>query len=253
MFHCCEFALHDSSAICIKVALRETASSPVPFRNLLNCLRMRDVAGGECEGRMRRRRVTDISNGNRASGRQNRPRAEPCSGGRILKLLPIVCSATKRGMMLKRTVPLLAIMLTLGSGCVRSTTQPLDATLRYDGVYMSGKEDSDDESYRRYLRFYPDGEVIQVSSTGQPQDIRKWFSKERTDLSRGKVTVKGKRIFFSAVSAEGAVDYTGEADGDQLHLDHLSHINHYRGRDVYVFVKWRAEQSAPADADKLRR
>jgi len=194
-----------------------------------------------------------ISSGNRASGRQNRLIAEQCSGGRILKLLPIVCSATKRGMMLKRTVSLLAIMLTLGSGCVRSITQPLDATLKYDGVYMSSKEDSDDESSWTYLRFYPDGDVIAVGSTGQPEDIRKWFSKEHTDLSRGKVTVKGKRIFFSTVSAQGAVDYTGEVDRDHLHLDCLSHINQYRGRDVYVFVKWRAERIAPADPDNLRR
>jgi len=144
-------------------------------------------------------------------------------------------------------------MLALLAGCVRSTSQLFHATLKYDGVYMSGKEDSDDESYRTYLRFYPDGDVIAVGSTGQPEDIRKWFSKESPVLSRGKVTVKGKRIFFSAVSAEGAVDYTGEADRDHLHLDCLSHINQYRGRDVYVFVKWQAEQIAPVDAEKLRR
>jgi hypothetical protein len=124
-----------------------------------------------------------------------------------------------------------------------------ETALRFDGIYQSERTGD----YWYYLRFYPDGTVIEVSSTGQPNDLRQWFTKEHDGVSTGKVTLKGKRISFSAVSSAGSVDYDGELVGNQLRLHSYCHINEHRSNNLYVFVRWEAEQGAPADADKPRR
>ena len=116
-------------------------------------------------------------------------------------------------------------------------TMPLVQTsLEYDGVYRSIEKHAGTMPYWSYLRFYPDGEVIAVSSTGQPKDLRGWFSKE--NQPHGKVTIQGNRISFRIPSRAGAVDYIGEAYRDCIRLGFYSHINHRMGSDVYVSVEW---------------
>jgi hypothetical protein len=110
--------------------------------------------------------------------------------------------------------------------------------LRYDGLYRATNSALGSADYSAYLRFYPDGEVIKVSSTGKPEDLRKWFSKEHAGVSRGTVIIQGNRVSFSAVSTEGVVDYTGEIEGDRIRLDSFSRINQNRSSEIYVFVKW---------------
>lgn len=116
--------------------------------------------------------------------------------------------------------------------------QSTDGKLRYEGVYRSGKVSREGTRYWSYLRFYPNGDVIAVSSSGQPEDLREWFAKESSNVSRGKVVVTGNRIAFSAVSAQGAVDYSGEVEGNRLRLESYSHINKHREDDVFEFVTW---------------
>ena len=109
------------------------------------------------------------------------------------------------------------------------------AQLRFDGVYQ-------DEAGSRtdgwgYCRFYEDGTVIAVTSTGSPSQVARWFSKEHGHVSRGRYRVKGRRLTFSATSGSGTVDYTGEIQGDKLTLNVHSHINGNRSRRAYRFVK----------------
>jgi hypothetical protein len=120
--------------------------------------------------------------------------------------------------------------------------------LRFDGVYQSERV----EDYWNYLHFYPDGTVITVSSTGQPEDLRTWFTKEHVGVSIGKVTRKGGRVSFSATSSDGSVDYDGRLVGDQVHLDSYSHINGHRSSDVFKFVRWKSEQGDPPNREKAR-
>lgn len=141
---------------------------------------------------------------------------------------------------MSRTFFLFAVMLFVLAGTAPAVSQPVNADLRYDGVYMCEEMLASNKTtrYRSYIRFYPEGDVIAVSSTGRPEELKKWFSKEHAHVSKGKLTIQGNRISFSAVSSNGAVDYSGEIDGDQIRLNYFSHMNQRRGAEVYLFVKW---------------
>ncbi len=129
----------------------------------------------------------------------------------------------------------------ISAGCFNNKLQ---SSLRYDGVYRSPAPTTEDDqknlTYWKYLRFYPDGEVIATSSTGSPDDLRKWFSKDKKDnyYSSGSYSLKGDHVSFSATSNEGTVDYSGTLEGNRLKLETYSHINGYSGKSEYVFFEW---------------
>jgi hypothetical protein len=71
-------------------------------------------------------------------------------------------------------------------GC--SIAQAINATpalLRYDGVYRTSQF-KDGVLYYKYLRFYPDGMVIGVSSVGGPEEIQKWFSSSNPRVGKAQ-------------------------------------------------------------------
>lgn len=106
--------------------------------------------------------------------------------------------------------------------------------LLFDGVYQSNL--IDDVWY--YLRFYPDGTVIHVTSASRPAELEAWFTKEHQGVSVGKVTLEDSRLSFSCVSRSGTVEYVGKISGHRIQLDSHSHINDYRQSIVYKFVKF---------------
>ncbi len=93
--------------------------------------------------------------------------------------------------------------------------------LRFDGVYQSKRIGN----YRGYVRFYPDGTVITVTSSGRHSDLRAWFTKKHDGVSVGKITLKGGDLSFSCASPFGTVDYHGEINSNNIHLRSYSHIN----------------------------
>ncbi len=112
--------------------------------------------------------------------------------------------------------------------------------IRFDGVYVDDSQLSS-EGYSSYLRFYPDGTVLQASSTASPEELNSWFRKERAEryFSMGWYEVQGCRLKFSTTSSSGTVEYFGRIDSAILELYSYSHINghtelsHYRFVDVY--------------------
>jgi uncharacterized protein (TIGR02996 family) len=122
-----------------------------------------------------------------------------------------------------------------------------------------------------YLRFYSDGTVLSVISTGTPEEIRRWFAREslpRLGLARGSYTLSGDRLSFSANDREApspysiptgfsgdeedwrqfcedrdaelaaqSVDYAGVAGRRVVSLRWYSHINGARGVTTYRFVE----------------
>ena len=46
-------------------------------------------------------------------------------------------------------------------------------SLRYDGLYLCKIDDGDGTT--EYLRFYPDGTVLEVLSTGTPDQTARWL------------------------------------------------------------------------------
>jgi len=122
------------------------------------------------------------------------------------------------------------------------STQP-SAHLRYDGLYRNSQS-----SFYGYVRFFEDGTVITSTANEQPEEVlnvsEESLRNQTTNESlfngtfRGKVTIQGNQISFSAVTAteNGAIDYTGEIGEGQLRLDWHSHIDGTKGSDTYVFV-----------------
>lgn len=116
--------------------------------------------------------------------------------------------------------------------------------VRTDGLYQCKGSDSDS-----YVRFFPDGTVMQVSvsSTGTTEGVARLLKPE-SDNSKGKVlmtrgkeehtyVLEGTTVKFSTQSTEGVVEYEGTVDGDKLRLNWTSRINGATGSEEYTFVR----------------
>ncbi len=104
--------------------------------------------------------------------------------------------------------------------------------IRYDGVYQSEEKD-----YFLYLRFFEDGTVIATSSDRRPEEVIGWFQKEHPYVSAGAFAVQGEELTFSAASATGVVDYSGEVKGEKLALHSYRHIDGHQEEREYNFVE----------------
>ncbi len=81
--------------------------------------------------------------------------------------------------------------------------------VQFNGIYREFNGD-----YSSYLRFYEDGTVISVSSTGKPSEIKNWFSREHKNIDKGTYFITGENISFSL----DLVDYIGKVDNEQIIL-----------------------------------
>ncbi len=94
--------------------------------------------------------------------------------------------------------------------------------------------------YSYFLRFFADGWVISVTSTGSPQQVMRWFDPEHPNISKGRYfldfTGSSLRLYFSSTDGEGTVDYTGTIEGQSILLDTHSRINGRRARHRYTRV-----------------
>ena len=112
--------------------------------------------------------------------------------------------------------------------------------IRFDGVYQSDMEiDTEDmDTTWTYIRFYPSGQVISVSTEGAPSEITEWFKLDFENISKGIYDVTNARLHFTTKSKSGTVNYKGKIIDDETILVKLkSFINGYRGRERYYFIK----------------
>lgn len=145
---------------------------------------------------------------------------------------------------MKRRLQYLGVLLTclVIQACapfklLEGPSDPLSPTLHFDGLYQGPEETW--QGYRgwSYLRIMPNGDVVDVSSIGTPQEVIRWLNPDRINASKGRVTLQGKKISFSTVSSAGQVDYLGEVNGSQIVLDIYSRINgHTTKGKVFTFV-----------------
>ncbi len=113
-----------------------------------------------------------------------------------------------------------------------STNAP-GSSLRFDGLYQSVQLDNS----WMYLRFYADGTVLSVGSTGDYEKVAQWFNKSLENRFEGQYQVRGSMLEFSVTGKEGTVDYAGTIDGEELVLNVNSHINGYQATNIYHFVE----------------
>jgi len=105
--------------------------------------------------------------------------------------------------------------------------------IQYKGIYQSSKIDE----YYYYLRFYENDSVIETSSTGKPRHLKKWFNKNKENISKGKYYFKNDSLFFETKSDYGIILYKGIFKNGKLLLKHDSRINDHKSLNVYTFKK----------------
>lgn len=103
-----------------------------------------------------------------------------------------------------------------------------------NGVYWRASSD-----VNSYFRFFDDGRVLHVSSTGSPQDLSDWFNWHSDSPSRGAFFAVGRAIALTSTDTYGTVAYSGSiVSPNSLILDSYSFINGYIGREEgYEFVE----------------
>jgi hypothetical protein len=112
------------------------------------------------------------------------------------------------------------------------------SVLRFDGVYVSVREESSS-----YLRFYADGDVVTVSSTGTPQEVARWL--DRTHEKPVRWTLEQGRISFAEFfnfsdrgepAESGYIRFAGAFEGEALRLRITSDLTGHDGEELYRFV-----------------
>ena len=111
-------------------------------------------------------------------------------------------------------------------------------TPRTDGLYTSPGE-----GYIAYLRFYADGDVVTVSSTGQPHEVARWFGRDHEKPVRW--TQEQERISFAEFidfsdrgepAPSGYIRCVGRFEGDTLQLRTVSELTGSDTVRVYRFL-----------------
>ena len=113
--------------------------------------------------------------------------------------------------------------------------------MSYDGYYVSIPDSNSMSMFKYYLRFYPDGTVIGVTTAGKPANLVPWFKKENKTPSKGQYLLTDSTIKFSMTSEQGEVNYQGKLTPEnKLVLIVKSLINKYEGKEEYGFMKMEA-------------
>src|SRR5438045_1057873 len=118
--------------------------------------------------------------------------------------------------------------------------------MSYGGYYVSVPDSNSMSMFKYYLRFYPDGTVIGVTTAGKPANLVPWFKRENKTPYKGKYSLTDTTIKFSMTSEQGDVTYEGKLTADnKLMLIVRSLINKYEGKEEYGFMKMEVIKSNP--------
>jgi hypothetical protein len=104
--------------------------------------------------------------------------------------------------------------------------------LRFDGVYHVRAFGE-----TCYLRFYPDGTVVDACSLDPPRDIIESLNRNSPGVSRGSYHMVGRHISFSTINPAGVVDYSGTVAENSLFLHYHSRINDREGTHMFTFTQ----------------
>ncbi len=119
-----------------------------------------------------------------------------------------------------------------GSSSLSALSESGNVQLLTNGVYQT----PDGSSTWDYFRFYEDGTVLEVPSTGAPSELASWFSKSnQSTFSAGTYKLNGQSIAFQTTSSFATVDFNGTVGDGSLTLNYLSHANGTQGTRTYTF------------------
>ena len=101
--------------------------------------------------------------------------------------------------------------------------------LLFNGVYQYKESNCSS-----YLRFFADGKVVEVSSTGTPAQVARWLN--HNYQSYGFYAIENNIVKFTITSSCGKVSYSGRLDKEAIIIDVTSHINGYQESNLkYIF------------------
>jgi hypothetical protein len=90
---------------------------------------------------------------------------------------------------------------------------------RTDGIYRAwyySHSDTPEVTIHRYIRFYPDGSALVVSSSDASGDVARWLVKELRTGEEGRYSMKGAELTLEVPTPTGQITYSGRLDGAEL-------------------------------------
>ena len=114
----------------------------------------------------------------------------------------------------------------LALACFASANAAQTSTIRFDGVYYAsvpwppgwGQKAKKGSALFLYFRFYPDGSVVSLLSTGTPIEVAKFIRPNSEVSGNGTYSISGDRLHFRVTAQHGSVIYSGRVHGDSLAL-----------------------------------
>jgi hypothetical protein len=96
------------------------------------------------------------------------------------------------------------------------------STIRFDGVYRAPFWPPASWRVKKdlwlYFRFYPNGSVVSLVSTGTPTDVAKFIGPNLELSGNGTYSVSGDRVDIRVTTRHDSTIYSGKIHGDVLAL-----------------------------------
>jgi len=98
-----------------------------------------------------------------------------------------------------------------------------DSLIRFDGLYFS--KPLGDGSYRSFLRFFANGEVVSASvqTPATPKDVWAWLGASGRTDSKGEFQISGSEISFYTVFP-GSIDYRDGTEFPEIRVEYAGSI-----------------------------
>jgi hypothetical protein len=119
-----------------------------------------------------------------------------------------------------RSSPVIALVL----ACFAIANPAQGSTIRCDGVYRAPVQPparwpvKPTKELFLYFRFYPDGSVVSLLSTGTPMEVAKFIRRNLDGSGNGTYSISGDRLHFRVTTRHGSIIYSGKVHGDSLAL-----------------------------------
>jgi hypothetical protein len=114
------------------------------------------------------------------------------------------------------------LVIALVLACFAFANSGQSSTIRFDGVYGASIQTPAGWRVKKqlflYFRFYPDGSVVSLLSTGTPIEVAKFIRRNLEESGNGTYSISGDRLHFRVTTPHGSVIYTGRLHGDSLAL-----------------------------------
>ncbi len=116
------------------------------------------------------------------------------------------------------------LVIALVLACFAFGSAAQSSTIRFDGVYWAPVQPpaswpvKPTKELFLYFRFYPDGSVVSLLSTGMPTEVAKFIRRHLELSGDGTYSISGDRLHFRVTTRRGPIIYSGKVHGDSPRL-----------------------------------